>query len=124
MATTPTRDIVENGYDGKPVTNGELSDTEADQLITEAEKLFDSVFSDQVLFTAEVQGNQDHALRVLSRHKWALALGETTSESQSGGSQSHNIPQSTERSLRRTTYGLEFLEYVRGGEPNISIFST
>lgn len=124
MPTTPTVGEVEAGYDGEPVDNGELSSSDASQLITEAENMFNSIFSDQILFTSEVQGDEDDALRLLARHKWALALGETTSESQTGGSQSKNIPSSTERSLKRTTYGMEFLEYVRGNEPNISLFST
>lgn len=124
MVTEPTVAEVQAGFNGSPVEDGELGTGDAKQLIDEAVTMFNSVFSDEILFTSEVQGDQDQAVRILARHKWALALGETTSESQSGGSESYNIPQSTERSLRRTTYGLEFLEYLRGGEPNIGIFST
>ena len=124
MVTTPDVDAVEAGYNGEPVDQGELQTGDAEQLIDEAVRMFQSIFSDEILFTDEVQGDQDDAVVLLARHKWALALGETTSESQTGGSQSFNIPASQERSLKRTTYGLEFLEYARGGEPNISLFST
>ncbi len=122
MVATPTVDEVEAGYKGQPVENGELSNADASALTDEAVSMFDAVFADQILFQSESR-DAANAVKLLARHKWALRLGQTVSEAQSGGSASYNIPASTERSLQNTTYGLEFLEYL-GDVPNISVFRT
>jgi hypothetical protein len=133
MVTTPTVDEVQRGYNGNPVDEGDLSSdsntsppfsdpsTEAEQQIVEAVDMFEAVFSDQLLFTAETL-DEDNAIRLLCRHKWALTLGDTIqSEGQAGTSVTYNVSTRTERSLSRTSYGLEFLEYLRD-EPNISVY--
>lgn len=123
MVTTPTVDEVEAGYQGNPVAVGDLDSSDADQLIQEAVDMYDDVFSDQILFQAEGRDSAN-AVRYLARHKWAVALGDTVqSEGQAGGNASYNVPTSTERSLGRTEYGQEFLEYFRD-VPNVSVKRT
>lgn len=133
MVTTPTINEVERGYNGNPVQESSLTSdsntsppfsnpsTEAEQMIVEAVDMFEAVFTDQLLFTAESL-NPDTAIRYLARHKWAITLGDTVqSEGQAGTTVNYNVPTSTERSLKRTEYGQEFLEYLRD-EPNISVY--
>lgn len=123
MVTTPSRDDVETRYNGEPVTNSDLTNTEADDLIDDAVDMFDNVFSDQILFTSEAL-DDTKAVIYLACHKWALALGDTVaSESQGGANVTYVTSSATARSLTRTTYGQEFLEYLRD-EPNISVFRT
>jgi len=125
MVATPTRAEVATVYDGNPTSagTGDLSDPDADALITAAVDMYNNVFSDNILFQGETLDG-DQAVKYLAAHKWAIALGdEIQSEGQAGANATYNIPTSTERALSRTKYGQEFLEYVRG-EPNISVFST
>lgn len=125
MVSTPTRAEVAVVYNGDPTTNGsgDLSDSDADDLITAAVDMHDNIFSDNILFASEVL-NGDQAVKYLAAHKWAIALGdEIQSEGQAGGNVTRVVPTTTERALSRTKYGQEYLEYVRG-EPNISVFST
>lgn len=123
MVTTPTVDDVETVYDGNPVDQGDLDNTEASELIDSAVSMFNNVFSDRILFTSEAL-DEDEAVKYLAAHKWAIALGdEIQSESQAGGNVSYNVPTSTARGLSRTKYGQEFLEYTRS-EPNIGVFRT
>ena len=123
MVSTPSRDDVTTRYQGDPVGQGELTNTQADALISDAVDMVDNLFSDKMVFTSELK-DEDKAVIYLACHKWALALNDTVqSESQGGGSVTYNVPPAVERSLRRTTYGLEFLEYL-AGEPNIGFAST
>lgn len=123
MVETPTQAEVLAGYQGDPIATGDLSSDDADTLIDEAQDMFDSLFGDKILYTGEVE-DESNAVRLLARHKWAIALGDTvTSESQEGASANYNVPTSTERSLSRTVYGQEFLEYTRD-TPNIGVFRT
>ena len=125
MVTKPSFDEVEAGYQGTPVSadNPDLDPQDADQLIDEAVSMYNNVFSDQILFTAEGL-DEDNAVRYLARHKWAIALGDTVaSESQGGGSVSYVVSSATARSLSKTHYGQELLEYLRS-EPNIGVFRT
>lgn len=123
MVATPGVDAVETVYDGNPVDQGDLGNTEASNLIDTAVSMFEGIFSDQILYTSEALDGGE-AVKYLAAHKWALALGdEIQSESQAGGSVSYTVPTSTARGLSRTTYGQEFLEYLRS-EPNISVMRT
>lgn len=125
MVTTPTRAEVATVYDGDPTSagTGDLSDDDADDLITAAVSMHDTIFSDQILFTNEI-GDENEAVKYLAAHKWAISLGDTiSSESQAGGSVTYNAPTATERSLSRTQYGQEYLEYLKS-EPNVSVMRT
>lgn len=122
MVATPTENDVATVYDGDPVANDELSSTEASDLIDSAVSMFENIFTDQILFLGEV-ADEDEAVKYLAAHKWALALGQTQSESQAGANVTYNVPQPVERSLRRTKYGLEFLEYTYS-ERNVAVFKT
>lgn len=125
MVATPSRSEVAEIYDGDPTSNGsgDLSDTQADALITAAVDMHDNVYSDRILFTSEAL-NGDQAVKYLAAHKWAIALGDTvTSEGQAGANVTYNVSTATDRALTRTKYGLEYLEYLRD-EPNISVFRT
>lgn len=123
MVTTPTRDEVETRYSGAPLRNGDLTDQQADDLIDDAVAMADNVFSDRINYTNELR-NENKAVIQLACHKWALALGDTVqSESQAGANASYVVSSGTARSLSRTNYGQEFLEYLES-EPNVSIFRT
>lgn len=129
MVTRPSVQEVEAVYNGQPVDNGELDSSsdftnpdDAERLILAAESMHDNLFSDSILFLGEV-ADEDEAVKYLAAHKWALALGQTQSEGQAGANVTYNVPQQTERSLRRTSYGLEYLEYLRS-ERNVSVFKT
>jgi len=123
MVTTPSVGDVQTVYDGDPVDQGDLGNTDASDLIDTAVSMFENVFSDKVLFTSEAL-DEDEAVKYLAAHKWAIALGdEIQSESQAGGSVSYNVPTSTARGLSRTKYGQEVLEYLRD-TPNIGVFRT
>lgn len=125
MVATPTRAEVAVVYDGDPTSTGtgDLSDSDADDLITAAVEMYEQVYSDQLLFLPE-GSNADQAVKWLAAHKWAIALGDTVdSESQGGANATYTSPTSTERSLGRTKYGQEFLEYFRD-RPNIGVFRT
>lgn len=123
MVSKPTPAEVTAGYDGDPLEAGDLSDTDADQLIDEAVTMFDARFSDRILFQSETV-DEAVAVRHLARHKWAIALGDTVqSESQAGASATYSVPSATARSLSRTTYGAEFLEYLEE-TPNVGVFRT
>lgn len=123
MVTTPTENDVTLGYQGDPVGDGDLSSSDASDLIDEAVSMFENVFSDRVLFTSESL-DENNAVRYLARHKWALALGDTVdSEAQANANVTYSVPSSTARSLSRTEYGQEFLEYLRD-EPNIGVVRT
>ena len=122
MVSTPATDAVEAVYQGTPVTNGELTSTQASDLIDSAVSMLNNLFSDSVMLTTEVR-DPDQAVKYLAAHKWALALGEVQSESQAGGNVTYNVPPGAPRSLKRTTYGQEFLEYLVD-EANIGFFST
>ena len=129
MVTRPTVTEVENGYHGNPVQTGDLGSSgdfdapdEAEQAILEAESMMDTVFRDKVLFTSEIK-DEDIAARLLSRHKWALILGEANSEGQAGANVTWNLPSELSRSLGTTRYGMELLEYV-ADKPNIGVFRT
>lgn len=130
MVTRPSIEEVLAGYQGDPIDSGDLdssgdfdSPDDAERLILEAVSMYDSVFSDQILYQSEGQ-DDDNAVRYLARHKWAIALGDTVeSESQAGANASYSLPTSTARSLGRTEYGQELLEYF-AETPNISTFRT
>ena len=126
MVTRPTIDEVQNGYHGNPVETGDLASSgdfdnpdEAEQAILEAESMMNSVFGDKVLFTSEIE-DEDNAIRLLSRHKWALILGEANSEGQAGSNVTWNLPSELSRSLGTTRYGMELLEYM-ADRPNIGV---
>jgi len=123
VVTTPSESEVLVGYEGNPVDTGDITSADLSTLIDEAVSMFDNLFSDNVLFDNEVE-DANTAVRYLARHKLAIALGDTVqSEAQSGGNVSYNVPSSAGRSLSRTTYGQEFLEYTRD-TPNISVHKT
>lgn len=129
MVTRPSIGEVETVYNGHPVDDGELdssgdfdSPDDAERLIESAVSMLENLYQDQLLFTSEI-ADEDEAVKYLSAHKWALALGQTQSESQAGANVTYNVPQQVARSLKRTEYGLEFLEYVHT-ERNVSIFKT
>lgn len=137
MVETPTVAAVEAGYHGNPVDTDDLTSTgedppfgqyddaelgEAELGIKEAVSMYDNVWSDQILFTSEVKDGQN-AVKLLARHKWAIILGEAQSESQAGSNVTWNVPTELARSLGRTRYGQEFLEYAQT-EPNVSVFRT
>lgn len=121
MVTTPTVDEVEVVYDGTPVDTGDLSSSDASDLIDIAVSMHEQVFSDTILYTSEAL-DPNEMVKYLAAHKWAISLGDSvTSESQGGVSATYNVPSSTARGLSRTKYGQEVLEYLRS-EPNVSIF--
>ena len=129
MVTRPTVTEVENGYHGNPVQTGDLGSSgdfdapdEAEQAILEAVSMFDNIFSDNIQFSAEVR-DQDNAVRLLARHRWALILGEANSEGQAGANVTWNLPTELSRSLGTTRYGMEFLEYGRD-RPAVNVFRT
>ena len=122
MVATPTTDEVEAVYQGDPVMNGELTSTQASDLIDSAVTMLDNLFSKSVMLTTEVK-DETEAVKYLAAHKWALALGQAQSESQGGGNITYNVPPGAPRSLKRTTYGQEFLEYCVD-ERNVGFFST
>lgn len=125
MVTTPTRAEVAVVYDGDPTTSGtsDLSNDDADALITSAVSMHDNVYSQNINFTATAL-DEAEAVKYLAAHKWAMALGdEVASESQAGANASYVVSSATARGLSRTKYGQEYLEYLRN-EPNISIFTT
>lgn len=130
MVTTPTRAEVATVYEGDPTSAGtsDLTDNDADALITAAVSMHDALFSDQLLFTSE-SVDEDEAVKYLAAHKWALTLGdEVSSESQAGANVTYHVSTATARSLSRTKYGAEYLEYLRSegedGVPNIGVFRT
>lgn len=123
MVSRPSDTEVLAGYQGDPLNTGDISQDDFDDVVDEAVTMFDTVFSDNILFSGEVK-DDSKAVRYLARHKLAIALGDTVqSESQSGGNATYSVPTSTERSLSRTEYGQEFLEYLRD-TPNIAAFKT
>lgn len=137
MVDTPSVTAVELGYHGNPVQTGDLSSEgqdppfdqydetalgEAEMAIKEAVSQFNSVWSDQILYTSEVE-DEYNAVKLLARHRWAIILGEAQSESQAGANVTWNVPSELARSLGRTRYGQEFLELAEN-EPNVSVFRT
>lgn len=125
MVSTPSREEVAAIYDGDPTSagTGDLSNNDADALIAAAVSMHDNVYSKDVLFTSSAL-DDDEAVKYLAAHKWAITLGdEVGSESQAGASVTYHVSTATARSLSRTKYGSEYLEYLRS-EPNIGVFRT
>lgn len=123
MVTTPTYQQVEAFYNGQPVTNGDISQNDAEALIDAAVSMLTNLYSDTMLHRLEI-ADEDEAVKYLACHRWAITLGDTvSSESHAGGSVTYNVPPAVARSLKRTEYGAEFLEYL-SSEPNVSFFST
>lgn len=137
MVDTPSVTAVELGYSGTPVETGDLSSEgqsppfdqyddgelgEAELAIKEAVSQFENIWSDQVLYTNEIE-DEAGAVKLLARHRWALILGEAQSESQAGSNVTWNMPSELARSLGRTRYGQEFLEHAEN-EPNVGVFRT
>lgn len=126
MVTTPTRAEVATVYDGDPTSSGtgDLSNDDADALIDAAVSMHENVYARDVLFTSTALDGAE-AVKYLAAHKWSLSLGDGVSaESQAGANVTYHVSTATARSLSRTKYGSEYLEYLSEGEPNISIFST
>lgn len=125
MVSTPTRAEVATVYDGDPTDSGtgDLSNNDADALIDAAVSMHDNIYSRNVLFTATAL-DEDEAVKYLAAHKWAITFGdEVSSESQAGANATYHVSTATARSLSRTKYGSEYLEYLQS-EPNIGVFRT
>lgn len=102
-----------------------MSDSDADALVAQANRLADDVFSDQIVFTSETQGDEKDFKTLLAAHLWALREGEAQSENQAGGSVTYNVTTGdVSDSLSETRWGRMAQAYLRGGDHNVSIFTT
>lgn len=93
-----------------------MSDSDADALVSIANRLADDVFGGRVRTLGEVEGNDKDFKTFLAAHLWALREGEAQSESQAGGSVSYNVVVGdVQEHLSETRYGRMAQAYLRGG---------
>jgi hypothetical protein len=87
-----------------------LENSEADSLVSMANRMVDNNFGGVMRTLDEVEGNEKDAKTFLAAHVWQLAEGgEIQSESQTGASQSFNVPQGDiQQALTETRYGRMF----------------
>jgi len=110
------------GYHGDPLDTNDISQDDFDKAVDEAVSMAENVFGDRVLFTSELD-DENNAVKLLCRHKLALALGDTIDSEGQAGSNVTYVGTGNGRSLMRTEYGMEFLEYTRD-QPNVAAFKT
>lgn len=84
-----------------------MSDSDADALVSIANRLKDDVYGGRIARRGEVEGNEKDFATALGAHLFALREGgELQSESQSGGNVSFNVVAGdVEASLTETRFG-------------------
>lgn len=93
-----------------------MSDSDADALVSIANRLADDVFGGKVSRLGEVEGNDKDFKTFLAAHLWALREGEAQSESQAGGTVTYNVISGrVEDNLSETRYGRLAQAYIRDG---------
>lgn len=99
-----------------------MSDSDADALVSIANRLADDVFGGQVRTLSEVEGDEKDFKTYLAAHLWALREGVPQSESQTGGSVTYNWqnPTDLQASLTESPYGRMARHYLRS-EAGISV---
>lgn len=97
--------------------NRAMSDSDADTLVSIANRLADDVFGGRIRTLGEVEGNEKDFKTYVAAHLWALREGESQSDSQTGGSVSYtwSTPAEANESLRQTHWGRMALGYTRSG---------
>lgn len=93
-----------------------MSDTDADALVSIANRLADDTFGGMLRTLGEVEGNEKDFKTFIAAHLWALREGEAQSESQAGGTITYNVVSGQlEDSLSETRYGRMAQAYIRDG---------
>lgn len=109
--TDTTQSDVDNLYGNRAMT-----DAEADELVSMANRLADQVFSGKIRTFGEVEGSEKDFKTLLAAHLWTLREGEAQSESQAGGSISYNVTAgNVEDGLSETRFGRMAQTYLRSG---------
>jgi hypothetical protein len=91
-----------------------MSDSDADTLVSQANRLADDVFSGQLRTLSEIEGNEKDFKTLLAAHLWTLREGEAQSESQTGGSITYNITTGDLKDgLSETRFGRMAQAYLR-----------
>lgn len=103
-----------------------LDDQTKQEWLEIAEGLISNQFGGRVATVPELQGNQDHATKVLSAHLFELAEGgEAQSESSTGGSVNYNtVTGDVVQSLSETRYGRLFRSEFLADETGRGIVRT
>lgn len=85
------------------------------ELLDQARRLKENVFDGRVATNAEIEGDGDDFIKNLAAHKWLQAQGgETSSEGQTGGNVTYNLPAGlNEDDLSSTRYGRVCLGMLR-----------
>lgn len=109
--TDTTRSDVDAIYGSRGMT-----DSDADALVDQANRLADDVFGGTTRTLSEIEGNVKDFKTLLAAHLWALREGEAQSENQAGGSVTYNVAQGDiSDSLSETRYGRMAQAYIRDG---------
>lgn len=111
MATTVTPTEVKERFPGQT----SKSDSTIQDIIDEAERLTDNIYSGQVAREGELQGDRDDFIRLIALHKLTLSEGgEMQSESQTGGTVNYNLSNAGDGlGLSQTRFGREASTYLR-----------
>lgn len=104
LMVTVTRQDIQSVYGNKEPT---IDEAQQEALANVAESITDNVFGGKTGKTSEIEGDETHFAWYVGAHLWEQAEGgETSSESQTGGSVSFGHKQSQlEEWLSETRYG-------------------
>jgi len=103
----------------------QLPDANKTHLLEQAEREVTDLYSGRVSTLAEIEGNKDDLVELVTAHKWELAEGgEAQSESATGGSVNYNtVTGEIPNSWSETRFGRQALEYIRDSQ-GISMVTT
>ena len=104
----------------------QLNDDKKDELIEIAESLVDGQLSKRQSRFSSIEGNRDHAKRLMCAHLWELAQGgESQSDNTQGGSVSFNtVTGEWQQSLTETRYGRMLNDLYLRDRQGLSIVRT
>lgn len=109
--TDTTRSDVDAVYGDRAMT-----DSDADSLVSIANRLVDDTFGGQVRTLGEIEGNEKDFKTYVAAALWAIREGETSSESQAGGSVTYNFSNPSEMKTwlaNLNRYGAVASGYIR-----------